>query len=137
MPFVPRYTLSPLTLVSESSLKLCLKFKLFRSGSLHGWSSESAAVNGLDPPHHGCVAELGSPPLASRFAQVAGVSEILQEAEERVTECGRVARRDQKSLSFVSNLVGDPPHGAGDDGDAGRHRFEYNQRCAFAKRGNH
>src|SRR5215212_8170747 len=69
MPFVPRYAFSPSTLFSERSLK----FKLFRNGSLRGWFSQSGAVNGLDPPHHGCVAKLGSPPLAPRFAQMAGV----------------------------------------------------------------
>ncbi len=137
MPFVPCYALSPLALFSERSLKLRVKFKLFRNGSLRGWFSESGAVNGLDPPHHGWVAKLGSPPLTSRFAHAAGASWIAQEAEERVTECGRVSRRDQKSLPFVSNLVGDPAHGAGNDGDTGRHRLENNQRRAFALRGNH
>src|SRR5215210_6147396 len=137
MPFVPRHALSPLALFSERSLRLRVKFKLFRNGSLRGWFSESGAVNGLDPPHHGCVAKLGSPPLASRFAQAAGASWIAQEADERVTESGRVSRRDQKSLPFVSNLVGDPAHAAGDNGDAGRHGLEYNQRCALAERGDY
>src|SRR5215210_5119610 len=36
MSFVPCYALSPLTLFSERSLKLCLKFQLFRIGILHG-----------------------------------------------------------------------------------------------------
>lgn len=86
---VPRYGLSLLAL-SERSLKL----QLFGSGTLPGWFSKSVAVNGLYSPHHGCVAKLGSPPLVPRFAQVAGASRISQEADKRVGECGRVARRD-------------------------------------------
>ena len=87
---VPPYVLSLLALSSERSLKL----QLFGSSTLNGWFSKSAAVNGLDSSHHGCVVKFGSPPLVPRLAQVAGASGISQEADERVGECGRVARRD-------------------------------------------
>ena len=72
-------------------------------------------------PHHGCVVKLGSPPLMPRLAQVAGASDILQEADECATECGRVARRDQEPLLSVGNLVGNTTHSASNDGDTDRH----------------
>jgi hypothetical protein len=64
---MPRYAPSLLALFTERSLKL----QFFGSGTLHGWFSKSAAVNGLNPSHHDYVVKLGSPPLVLRLAQAA------------------------------------------------------------------
>src|SRR5215212_5368073 len=111
---------------------------LSRVGALRGRAlPEGGMVDAFDLSHHRRVGEHGICPPAAGFAQAVSAIRVLQQLQKGVAERGRVAWWDQQTFLTVAYLVRHPAHGAGDEGDAGRHRLEDDQRRSLRQRGDH